>query len=38
MMLSWGSCHYGVAYLQVADGGDGLQIWRVAINGLNKES
>jgi hypothetical protein len=29
-------CHYGMA-LQVADGGDGLQIWRVAAIVLNKQ-
>jgi hypothetical protein len=36
-MLS-GSCHHGMAQPQVADGGDGLQIWRVAANILNKQS
>jgi hypothetical protein len=25
-----GPCHHGMARLRVADGGDGLQIWRVA--------
>jgi hypothetical protein len=28
-------CHHGMARPQVADGGDGLQIWRVAANILN---
>jgi hypothetical protein len=31
-------CHYGTARPQVTDGGDGLQIWRVAANILNKQS
>jgi hypothetical protein len=31
-------CHHGMARPQVADGGDGLQIWRVAANLLNKQS
>jgi predicted nuclease with TOPRIM domain len=30
--------HHCMARPQVADGGDGLQIWRVAANVLNKES
>jgi hypothetical protein len=34
-------CHirnqHGMARPRVADGGDGLQIWRVAANILNKE-
>jgi hypothetical protein len=29
-------CHHGMARTQVADGGDGLQKWRVAANILNK--
>jgi hypothetical protein len=33
-----GSRHHGMARPQVADGGDGLQIWRVAANILNKQS
>jgi hypothetical protein len=32
------SLHYRMARPQVADGGDGLQIWRVAANILNKQS
>jgi hypothetical protein len=31
-------CHHGVARPQIADGGDGLQIWRVAANILNLQS
>jgi hypothetical protein len=31
-------CHHGTARPQDADGGDGLQIWMVAANILNKES
>jgi hypothetical protein len=31
-------CHHGMVHPQVADGGDGLQIWRVAANILNKQS
>jgi hypothetical protein len=30
-------CHHGIARPQVADGGDGLQIWRVDANILNKQ-
>jgi hypothetical protein len=33
-----GPCHHGMARPRVADGGDGLQIWRVAANVLNKQS
>jgi hypothetical protein len=33
-----GSFHHGMSYLQVADGGGGLQIWRVAMSKLNKHS
>jgi hypothetical protein len=32
------ACHNGMARPQVADGGDGLQMWRVAANILNKQS
>jgi hypothetical protein len=28
-------CHHGMASPSVPDGGDGLQIWRVAANKLN---
>jgi hypothetical protein len=31
-------CHHGMARPQVADGGDGLQMWRVTGNILNKQS
>jgi hypothetical protein len=30
-------CHHGMTRPQVADGGDVLQIWRVASNILNKQ-
>jgi hypothetical protein len=33
-----GTCHHSMARPQVADGRDGLQIWRVAANVLNKQS
>jgi hypothetical protein len=36
--VKWVPCHYGVARPRVADRGDGLQIWRVAANILNKQS
>jgi hypothetical protein len=31
-------CHHGMARPQIADGGDGLHIWRVAENIFNKQS
>jgi len=31
-----GPCHNGMAPPRVADGGEGLQIWRVAVNILSK--
>jgi hypothetical protein len=31
-------CHHGMARPQVADEGDGLQIWRVAANIFNQQS
>jgi hypothetical protein len=34
----WAPCHHGMARPQVADGGDTLQVWRVAANTLNKQS
>jgi hypothetical protein len=34
----WVPCHHGMARPQVADGGDGLQMWRTATNILNKQS
>jgi hypothetical protein len=36
--VKWLPCHHGMARTQVADGGDSLQIWRVAANILNKKS
>jgi hypothetical protein len=36
--VKWGPGHHGMARSQVADGGDGLQIWRVAANILNMQS
>jgi hypothetical protein len=36
--VMWVPCHHGMARPQVADGGDGLQICRVAANILNKQS
>jgi hypothetical protein len=36
--VKWFLCHHGMARPQVADGGDGLQLWRVAANIVNKQS
>jgi hypothetical protein len=36
--VTWVPCHRGMARSQVAGGGDGLQIWRVAASILNKQS
>jgi hypothetical protein len=36
--VRWVPCHHGMARPQVADGGDGLQFWRLAANILNKQS
>jgi hypothetical protein len=36
--VRWVPCHNGMARPQVADGGDGLQIWKVAAKMLNKQS
>jgi hypothetical protein len=36
--VRWAPCHHGMARPQVADGRNGLQIWRVAANILNKQS
>jgi hypothetical protein len=36
--VKWVPCHHVMARPQVADGGDGLQIWRAAANILNKQS
>jgi hypothetical protein len=36
--VRWAPCHRRMVRDQVADGGDGLQIWRVAASILNKQS
>jgi hypothetical protein len=36
--VKWVHCHHKMASPRVADRGDGLQIWRVAANILNKQS
>jgi hypothetical protein len=36
--VKWVSCHHGMARPQVEDGGEGLQIWWVAANILNKQT
>jgi hypothetical protein len=36
--VKWVPCHHGMARPQVADGGGGLQIWRVDANILIKQS
>jgi hypothetical protein len=36
--VRWVTFHHGMACPQVADGGEVLQIWRVAANILNKQS
>jgi len=33
-----GLCRHGTVYLQVVDGHDGLQLWRVTADILNKQS
>jgi hypothetical protein len=33
----WVPCHHGMVCPQVADGGNGLQIWRVPAKILNKQ-
>jgi hypothetical protein len=33
--VTWVPCHHGMAHPKVADGGDALQFWRVAVNILN---
>jgi hypothetical protein len=37
-MDGWVPCHHGKVRPQVADVGEGLQIWRLAANILNKQS
>jgi hypothetical protein len=34
--VKWGLCHHGMAHPRVADGGGGLQVWKVAENLLSK--
>jgi hypothetical protein len=36
--VRWAPCHHSMERPQVAGGGDGLQVWRVAANILNKQS
>jgi hypothetical protein len=36
--VRWVPCHNSMARPQVADGGNSLQIWKVAANILNKQS
>jgi hypothetical protein len=36
--VKWVPCHHGMARTYVSDAGDGLRIWRVAANILNKQS
>jgi hypothetical protein len=36
--FKWGSCHQGMVRPQVAEGEDGLQIWCLNLNILNKQS
>jgi len=36
--IRWVPCHHGMVRPQVVDGREGLQIWRVAANILNKQS
>jgi hypothetical protein len=38
LYVKWVPCHHGMARPQVVDVGEGLQIWRVAVNILNKQS
>jgi hypothetical protein len=35
--VKWVPCHHGMTRPQVADGGEGLQIWRVDASILNKQ-
>jgi hypothetical protein len=36
--VRWVPCHHSMVRSQVADGGNTLQVWRVAANILNKQS
>jgi hypothetical protein len=38
ILVKWVLCHHDMVRPQVAEGGKGLQIWRVAANILNKQS
>jgi hypothetical protein len=38
ILVRWVPCHHGMVRPHVADGGDALQVWRVAANILNKQS
>jgi hypothetical protein len=38
LVFRWVPCHHGMARPQVADGGDSLQLWKVAANILNNQS
>jgi hypothetical protein len=38
VILRCGPCHHGMERPWVADGGDGLQIWRIAASVVNKQS
>jgi hypothetical protein len=35
--VRWVPCHHGMALPHVEDGGDGLHLWRIAANILNKQ-
>jgi hypothetical protein len=35
--VRWVPCHYSMARPQGADGGDTLQVWRIAVNIVNKK-
>jgi hypothetical protein len=37
-VVRWVTCRHGLARTQVEGGGDGLQVWKVAENILNKQS
>jgi len=38
LLSSAGPCHHRMARPRVADGGDGLQMWKIVANILNKQS
>jgi hypothetical protein len=35
--VKWVLCHHSMLHLQVVVGGDGLRIWRLAMNMLNEQ-